>query len=66
MTYQFFSFLFFLTLKGLAYTENFMCGTITRVVSSESGAETGMCDVTVAVQFVYGWSGKRGKCSSAW
>ena len=23
------------------------------VVSSESGAETGMCDVTVAVQFVY-------------
>ena len=33
---------------------------------SESGAETGMCDVTVAVQSVYGWSGKRGKCSSAW
>ena len=32
---------------------------------SESGAETGMCDVTVAVQSVYGWSGKRGKCSSA-
>ena len=25
-----------------------------------------MCDVTVAVQSVYGWSGKRGKCSSAW
>ena len=22
--------------------------------------------VTVAVQSVYGWSGKRGKCSSAW
>ena len=33
---------------------------------SESGAETGMCDVTVAVQSVYGWSGKRGKYSSAW
>ena len=30
------------------------------------GAETGMCDVTLAVQSVYGWSGKRGKCSSAW
>ena len=28
-------------------------------------AETGMCDVTGAVQPVYGWSGKRGKCSSA-
>ena len=24
------------------------------------------CDVPVAVQSVYGWSGKRGKCSSAW
>ena len=36
------------------------------MVSSESGAETGMCHVTVTVQFVYGWSGKRGKCSSAW
>ena len=23
-----------------------------------SGAETGMCDVAVAVQFVYGWSGR--------
>ena len=31
------------------------------MVSSESGTETGMCDVTVAVQFVYLWSGKRGK-----
>ena len=39
---------------------------VSEVVSSESGAETGMCDVTVAVQSVYGWSGKRGKCSSAW
>ena len=36
------------------------------MVSSESGAETGMCDVTMAVQSVYGWSGKRGKCLSAW
>ena len=33
------------------------------MVSSESGAETGMCDA-VAVQFV--WSGKRGKRSGAW
>ena len=36
------------------------------MVSSESGAETGMCDVAVAVQFVYWWSGKRGKHLSVW
>ena len=30
------------------------------MVSTESGAETGMCDVAVVVQFVYWWSGKRG------
>ena len=28
-------------------------GNEVRVVSSESGAETGMCDVAVALQFVY-------------
>ena len=28
-------------------------GNEVRVVSSESGTQTGMCDVTLAIQFVY-------------
>ena len=43
-----------------------MCkiGTSVKVVSCLSMTISGMCDVTMVMQYLYGWYGKGGKCDN--